>query len=168
MSHTGLECDVEKTFEKFADLATNQMTAAIKKAINVAAATLKDITKSNLLSSGIVMHSNDSKFNDSLEDGVMMRKAKGNYDEDFYSVVHIMGSRATGSGTYRLRFFEKGTKDRYQQKVDGKPLSKPRYVGQIKPRWFFKTANDTIEPQLTDIYIKEIDKAVEKINRTQV
>ena len=167
MSKVGLEVDIEKTFEQFADLTAQQMTFAIKKALNKAAVELRQLTTDNFLSSGIRQHSPDSKYNDSMEEGVMMKKAKGSYDEDFYSIVHIMGSRATGSGTFRLRFYEKGTKDRYQQSANGKPLSKPKYIGSIKPKWFFKSANSQIESSLDRIYMEEIDKAIEKINKRQ-
>lgn len=162
----GLETNIEEMWAKFQNLATNEMSRAIKRALNKAAVALKDLTKSNFASLDLNQHSTNSKYNDSLEDGIKMVKARGNYDEDFYSTVHIMGNMASGSGTFRLRFFEKGTQDRFQQSIHGKPLQKPRYVGQIKPNWFFKNANQQIESQLDNIYLKEIDKSIEKVNST--
>jgi HK97 gp10 family phage protein len=161
-----LETNIEEMWEKFQNLTTSEMTKAIKRALNKAAVILKDLTKNNFLASGINSHSPESKYNDSLEDGVRMIKARGNYDEDFYSTVHIMGTRASDSGTFRLRFFEKGTQDRFQQSIHGKPLQKPRYIGRIKPYWFFKNANQQIESQIDNIYLAEIDKATEKVNST--
>lgn len=163
---TGLETNIEEVWAKFQELTTNEMTKAIKRALNKGAVELKELTKSNFLSSGIAQHSPESKYNDSLEDGIRMRKAQGNYDEDFYSIVHILGTRASDSGTFRLRFFEKGTQDRFQQSIHGKPLQKQRYIGKIKPKWFFKSANQQIESQLDQIYLNEIDKAIEKVNNT--
>lgn len=160
------ETNIEEVWAKYQELTTNEMTKAIKRALNKAAVELKELTKNNFLASGINSHSPESKYNDSLEDGVRMIKARGNYDEDFYSTVHILGTRASDSGTFRLRFFEKCTRDRFQTSIHGKPLQKPRYIGQIKPKWFFKTANSQIESQLDQIYLTEIDKAIEKVNRT--
>lgn len=163
----GLETNIEQVWADFQDLTSSQMTRAIKKAVSRGAAELKKETLTQLYSSGIDLAKKTDKYNDSLEDGVIMRKAKGNYDEDIYSIVHIMGTRSTGSGTFRLRFFEKGTKDRYQQSSNGMNLKKPRFLGHIKPYWFFKNANSTIESRLDQIYIEEIGKAIDKINNSQ-
>lgn len=165
--NNGFETNIEQVWAQFQELTSKQMTGAIKKAVSRGAAELKGETISQLHSSGIDIDRPNTKYQDKLDDGVMMRKAKGNYDEDIYSIVHIMGSRATGSGTFRLRFFEKGTKDRYQQTSNGKPLQKSRFLGSIKPHWFFKNANSTIESRLDQIYLEEIEKAIDKINRSQ-
>lgn len=47
------------------------------------------------------------KYNDSMADAVRVGKLKGgwNYQE---VKVHVLGTRASGSGTYRLRFYEGG------------------------------------------------------------
>lgn len=165
--NSGLETNVVEVWANFQELTSRQMTSAIKKAVSRGAAELKKETISQLGSTGIDTSAPNTKYNDKLSDGVMMRKAQGNYDEDIYSIVHIMGTRATGSGTFRLRFFEKGTKDRYQKTMNGNPLKKPRFLGHIKPYWFFKNANSTIESRLDQIYIEEIDKAIDKINNSQ-
>lgn len=162
----GFETNIIEVFDKFRDLTAREMTKAVKRAINKAASTLKANTLSELHATGINIGTNQ-KYSDTLDEGVRMRKAGGNYDEEIYSVVHIMGSRASGSGTFRLRFFEGGTKDRYQTKINGVELKKPRYIGNIKPYRFFQSANSTIESQLDAIYMEEIDKAVQKINNSK-
>ena len=160
----GLEVNILDTFNKFAELTAQEMTRATKKAVNRAAAELKSTTLSELQSTGI-SNAPNPKYTDTLYKGIRMRKAgKVMYDEDVYSVVHVLGSRDSGSGTFRLRFFENGTQDRYQQSIHGTPLKKPRYVGKIKPEKFFARANSSIEGQLSTIYMEEIDKAIEKIN----
>lgn len=161
---SGFETNIVEVWEEFKDLTKNDMTKAIKRALNKAAAKLQEQTKANLRTMIKSDTGGHGKFNDRLSDGVMRRNAGGNYDEDLYAVVHVMGSQATGSGTYRLRMLEKGTKERYAQRYKGEPLMKPRYTGAIKPMWFFKSANATIESQLESIYIDEIDNAIEKIN----
>ena len=162
----GMETNIVEVFEKFKELTSKEMTKAVKRAVNKAANTLKANTLSELHSIGLNISSNN-KYSDRLDDGVRMRKASGNYDEDIYSMVHIMGSQATGSGTFRLRFFEAGTNDRYQTEIHGTPLKKPRYIGRIKPYRFFQAANSTLESQLDSIYMDEIDKTIQKINNQQ-
>lgn len=41
------------------------------------------------------------------------------------------------SPAYHAHLMEFGTDTRYQTKVNGKPLSKPRHVGHVEPRPFF-------------------------------
>lgn len=59
------------------------------------------------------------------------------------ATVHIYGNR-NNDGTWRLRFFEGGTKDRYQRKDKTKSKrqkgNKGRYTGRIEPTWFFNDA----------------------------
>lgn len=163
----GLETDIEKVWEEFSELTSSEMSKAVKRALNKAAATLQQTTKTNLSSLVKSDTGGHGKYNDRLRDGVRRSGAKGFYDEELTAVVHIMGTQATGSGTYRLRFLEKGTNERYAKTYKGQPLKKPRYLGQIKPRWFFRDANQTIEPQLEKIYMEEIDKTIQKINNAK-
>lgn len=160
----GLETDMAKVWEEFSELTSKEMTTAVKRALNKAAAQLQSQTKSNLNSLIKSDTGHNGKYSDRLSDGVRRGKANGSYDEEMSVIVHIMGSRASDSGTFRLRMLEKGTKERYAQKYNGKALKKPRYLGYLKPMWFFKTANQTIETQLDRIYIEEIDKAIQKLN----
>lgn len=163
----GLETDIAKVWEEFSQMTAREMTRAIKKALNKAAVQLQSSTKEHLASSIKSDTGHNGKFNDKLTDGVRRGKAGGNYDEELSVVVHIMGTNASGSGAYRLRMLEKGTKPRYVMTRNGEKLEKPRYTGSLKPMWFFKSANQEIEPQLEQIYIEEISKAIEKLNNTK-
>lgn len=163
----GLEANLVKTFEEFSQLTAKEMSKAVKRALNKAAAQLQQQTKSNLSSLIKSDTGGNGKYNDKLKDAVIRRGSKGFYDEELTAVVHIMGTQTTGSGTFRARFLEKGTKPRYAMEYKGQPLQKPRYLGQIKPLWFFKSANQMVEPQLEQIYIAEIDKTIQKINATK-
>lgn len=156
--------DIERIWDEFQQLTKVEMSKAVKRALNKAANILKNQTKANL-ESMIKNHGTTMpKYNDYLKEGVIMHSAKGAYDSDLTSVVHIMGKQSSGTSTFILRMLEGGTKERYAVKYRGKPLQKPRYLGQIKPMYFFKSANQSIEPQLEHIYLEEIDKTIEKIN----
>lgn len=164
-AHSGLETNVLDVFEKFKDLTSAGMNRAIKSALNKAAAQLQRDTKVNLAAS--IKHDTGQGYNDKLSDAVRRRAARGSYDEELTSIVHIMGSRATGSGTFRAIFLENGTKERYAKTYKGNKLKKPRYLGAIRPRRFFRTANQSLESQIEHIYVEELSNAIEKINRTK-
>jgi len=162
------KCDIEDKWPEFYDYTVEELTYAIRRAVNTAAYMLKTLTQSNFNSTGI-RNDRNPKYIDTLSDAIRMRKSRvTNMGEDIFSEVSILGSRETGSGTFRLRFFEKGTNDRYQNSINGHPLKKPRYVGRIKPSWFFKNANVAIESQIDSIYNDQITKAIEKINSTNI
>lgn len=165
--NNGFVTDIEKVWQEFSELTSKEMSKAVKRALNKAAAQLQQTTKANLSTSIKSDTGHKGKFNDRLRDAVRRNGAKGYYDEELSAVVHIMGTQASGSGTYRARFLERGTNERYAKTYKGQPLRKPRYLGQIRPRWFFRSANQTIEPMLERIYMEEIDKTIQKINATK-
>jgi len=162
----GFVTNLEKEWESFQELTGQEMTRAVKRALNKAAALLQQMTKANLASAIKSDTGGHGKFSDTLQDAVRRIGAKGYYDEELSAIVHIMGTQASSSGTYRARFIEKGTQARQANTYKGAPLRKPRNLGQIRPRLFFKDANNSIEPQLQSIYLAEIDAAIQKINAT--
>lgn len=168
MSRTGLETNIEEVFNAFCDLTQKEMKGVVKKAIGKAEKELKTQTVTNLISSINERGRSRFMYDDSIEDAVRASKVKGDYGEELEGKVHIMGTRDKGSGTYRARFLEKGTKIRAAKTWKGKPLQKQRNLGSIKPKWFFRSANVTVLPQIERIYMAEIDKAIQKINNTKI
>lgn len=176
MSKGGWETNIEETFNAFCELTGKEMTSAVKKALRAGASTLKKQTKQNLTSS-LSKRNNPHwykgkqiEYNDELEDAVRIGRINNGYGdgEDLSVKVHIMGTRKEGSGTYRARFIEKGTRDRYAKTYKGRPLKKPRYLGKITGKWFFRSANEQVEPELERIYMTAIDNACRKINNTKL
>lgn len=179
MSKTGLECNIEETFAKFADLTASEMNKAVKKALRAGAKELQQQTKANMtavMQNRNNQHWYDGKiviYGDKMEDAVMLSKIDGSFDEELSQRVHIMGSRKSNSGTFRARFLEKGTKDRYAKHGRNKQhavieYKKPKYLGKITGKWFFKNAQQTVFPNLQSIYMKEIDKTVDKLNKAKI
>lgn len=162
--NSGLECNIEETFEKYTNLVSNEMTKCVKRALIMGAKEVQNQTKSNITASLYKRNNHPGKYNDKIEDAAMIGKIDGDFREDLSIKVHIMGNREPGSGTYRARFLEKGTKDRYHTKG----LKKPRYIGKIEPIWFFKKAQMQVFPKLPQIYLTEIDKTINKINNSKV
>ena len=156
--NSGFECDIEKVFEQFCDLAHEEMTKAVKSALREGGKELIAQTKTNLTNE-LKHRTKNGKYKDKMEDAV---RSGGMYEDragEFVQVVHIKGNREKGSGTFRAKFFEKGTRVRYNKKTHAS-------YGRITPRWFFKNAQRIVFPKLNSIYMKAIDKAINKINNS--
>ena len=111
-------------------------------------------------------------YEDKIEDAVRVSKIEGDYGEELTQKVHIMGTRKSGSGTFRARFFEGGTKNRFARSAVNRngiriQLKKGKNLGSIAPRWFFRSAQSSVFPTLPSIYASEIQKAVNKINSSR-
>ena len=170
------ECNVEEVFNSFSQLASADMKKSIKGAISKAAKVLQEQTKTNL-NSVIKTRGNNHwrngeliEYSDIIDDGVRRTKVYENSDEDYEAKVHILGTRASESGTYRLRFLETGTKERYakhyRHKGDLMTLKKPRNLGMIRGRRFFEAAKREVLPQIQQIYLEEINKSIQRINNS--
>ena len=160
MNNAGFECDIEKVFEQFCELTSREMTKTVKSALKVGGKELVKQTKSNLTRE-LKHRSINSKYKDKMEDAVRLGKLEEEKGEELSQKVHIMGDRSKGSGTFRARFFEKGTKERRNRRTQSS-------YGRITPRWYFKNAQNQVFPKLQTIYMAEITKTVNKINNTKI
>lgn len=83
-----------------------------------------------------------TKYSDTLVDAIRVGAIDGGT-----ITIHTMGNGAKDSGTYRTRFFEGGTKPRYQKTRNGVKLKKKKSIGKISPLGFFGTAVQTSQGQ---------------------
>ena len=112
-----------------------ELPRAEKRALYRAAYFLRDKIRQSLVSSVPKAETHSPKYSDTLVDAVGFTKVDG------ASVnINAMGSRKKGSGTYRTRFFENDTKDRYQKTYRGIKLKKKRFLGHITGTKFFSNA----------------------------
>lgn len=88
---------------------------------------LKNAVKQSFISTGIRDNGNP-KYNDRLIDAIRQSAVTG---ANTKVTVSILGSNEHGSGQFRLRFFEGGTKERVQKTYKGKPLKKKRKLAQL-------------------------------------
>lgn len=159
-----LEFDLADTFEKFKKLSTQEMMNAIKRGMRKTAKQIQTGTVENA-KQGIKTYNNhpNGKYeSESILDAVRIGKLQDKYDEDMYLKVHVMGTGRPASKTFRFRFLEKGTKERYAKTYKGRELTKPRYLGKIQPRRYFARSVNTVD--IEGIYLKEIQKSIEKLN----
>ena len=175
----GLECNIEEVFGKFMDLTAKEMNKAVRSALRAGAKELQKQTKANA-KAGIKTTNNTAYYDgkivtyiDDVVDAVMISKVDGTYGEELSQRVHVMGTKKSGSQTYKFRFLEKGTKERYARHYRDsrgqlQNLKKPRYLGRIGGNWYFKNAQSSILPNLQNIYMKKIDETINKLNSTKL
>lgn len=162
----GLETNVMKTWTDFKNLTGYEMDRAIKRGLTRAAQAIKKKTIENARA-GIKTYNNNPNDEytqaDSILDAVRVGKVQDWYDEDsVYVKVHVMGPAHGKSQGYRFRFLEKGTKDRLVRTRKGKDLATPARRGAIRPRWFFRDANNQVNVE--QIFVDSINQAIDKIN----
>jgi hypothetical protein len=145
---------VEDTFSVKADEILRVMPNAVNSGLRAAARLLYTATRKILRSKFPNSTKRNPLYNDTLYDGVKMKKPHNGE-----IAVHVMGTKKKGSGTFRLRFFEGGTADRYQTKIKGKTLKKKRYIGKIEALRFFEAANGQISQSVVN---SKMDEQIEK------
>jgi len=131
----GITLKIKGTFKGNFDEVANEMPNIEKRALYHAAYFLREKIRESLVSSLPKATQRNPKYTDTLVDAVGFSKVDGASIN-----INAMGNRKTGSGTYRTRFFEAGTKDRYQKRRNGVRLKKKKFIGKIKPTGFFANA----------------------------
>ena len=124
-----------------------------KSVVNKGLSLIKKQTKTNLRASFPAAFRRSPLYIDTMSEGV-----RSSLDVHAYGVlgkVHVMGKKSAGSGTFRLRFFEGGTKDRYRKNG--------AFSGHIDPMHFFSDAVSQTEGQVDTEMEKEFDKQIYKI-----
>ena len=126
---------VADTLSRSIDDVLKVMSRAESSALRAGANVIKKQARANARATGVAMLARSPKYNDRLIDAIRSSRVK-----DGAVVVHTMGTSKAGSGTFRTRFFEGGTKERYQRTVNGVPLASPRRLGKIAATPFFEPA----------------------------
>ena len=80
-------------------------------------------------------------------------------DGDMCAIVSIGSNFKSGSGSFRIVMFEDGTQDRYTKKG--------YWRGKIRASNFFKKANAALESVQDSNMVEQINKTIDKINRTK-
>lgn len=141
-----------KELKKVSDKATRSASAFLVRNIK---RTLKSSVGSKVYSS-VGRYNKKSGKNLKLFQGIKY----GSFKKDFgIRKVHILGE-------YRLKWFEKGTKERYQKTVNGKTLKKARRLGKMTGKRFFdstiKRDANNAKGILRDTFQSEIYKIFNK------
>lgn len=155
-----MEADIKivtDTLNRSIEDVLKTMSRAENSALRKGASVIKKNVKSALRSTGLKVNNSNPRYNDRLIDAVRSSKP-----QDGAIKIHIMGTNSTGSGTYRLRFFE-SSKVRYQKTYNGKPLKKLRKLGDLsKFNGFFERGVNTSQSELTSSMDAQLTKYIEK------
>lgn len=156
MSDTGFritDYSLHDSLENVLKTMSRAENSALRKGANV----MKKSVKKAVKATGLNVTSKNSKYTDRLIDAIRNTKPK-----DGYIKVHILGTKKTGSGTYRLRFFE-SPKVRYQTKVNGKNLKKKRKLGSLSDfNGFFSLGINSSQSETIQAMDLALEKYIEK------
>ena len=153
-----VQIDKSQVTKLFDALSADKRTTILTKALKKGAKVLQDNTKQQLRTKLGAGATSGQKYGKSLESGIKL-KSDG-YGE---ISVHIMGD-------FRLKFFEKGTKQRRTKghKITGyagrrlKRSGKGGNRGSIKGLYFFKSARQN-EGQINEVISKSITETLKRV-----
>ena len=102
--------DLEDTLNKF-NVTKQEVAGAVRHGVSDSANMIKEQAKSSLQNTGLNV-TFSKHYSSPLIEGVKAYM----YRDMPVGVVHIMGDSHNNDGTWRLRFFESGTKERFTRK----------------------------------------------------
>lgn len=151
---------LEAFFKGLFDKTNNRIMSAARHGVSEAINAIKERTKQNVSSSwfngttsaGRTMRGRT--YSVPLVEGVNAYMWKGQAT----GFVDIMGSRGYDDGTWRLRFFNGGTRNRRSKNG--------RSYGSIRPSWFFANAISSAESDATSMIQSSIQSAIDEINKS--
>ena len=160
-----IEVDNHAVLAMFAELDEKRRKQVYRSTLTASAAILVKQTKSNLRSVVSRTRTKNRWNGKTLESGVKKKISRDAKE----AKVHIMGD-------FRLKFFEKGTKDRHTK---GRKIKGSYYVGgrkyksrtgkggnrgRIAANYFFRAAKQATERQIFDEMDNTISRFIQKIN----
>ena len=156
---TTIDTNAKEVYDAFVDLELKEMKKAIKAGLTKNRTFLRNTArkffKSDYPNAGVI-----KKYKDSMLQGVRYyKKIYEAKDGDMCAIVSIGSNFKSGSGSFRIVMFEDGTNDRYTKKG--------YYRGKIRASNFFKKANAALDSVQGDNMVAEINKTIDKINRTK-
>ena len=145
-----IEVDADSVLKMFAALNSKNQKKAHRQALSKALSILIRQAKSNL--KGNVNDAPTERPNWKRKTRrSIMKGIKSSIDRDATEgKAHIMGD-------FRLKWFEKGTAERWGKK------NPKKYSGQIKPLWFFKSAREQKESEVSAQMEKILSQSIQKI-----
>lgn len=127
-----------------------------KRVLYRAAYFMRDKIRQSLTTAVPAATQRNPKYSDTLVDAVQFTPVDG-----ASLVVNAMGNRKPKSGTFRTRFFEEGTKDRYQKTYMGVKRKHKKFIGHIGATHFFKSAVDANRNAVTQIMQEVLEEYVD-------
>ena len=146
-------------FKDLFDKTDERIMAAARHGVSDAINSIKDRTKRNISSSwfnGVTSAGRTLRgrtYTRPLIEGVQAYM----WQKTATGFVHIMGTPRYDDGTWRLRMFEGGTRQRRSKKGNN--------YGSLKPAMFFANAITSAEPNAVSMIQSSIQSAIDDINK---
>lgn len=131
----GISFKISGTFKGSFKKMAKEMPRVEARALYRAAYYLRSAIRTSLVTKIPKATVSNPRYNDTLVDAVGFTRVDG-----ASLTVNALGAGRPGSGAYRTRFFENGTKERFHKTRNGKPLKKKKSVGKITGVHFFSDA----------------------------
>ena len=151
----GISYKVEGTLVGKFEETAREMPGIEKLALYKAGFFLRDKIRQQLLTNVPKANVKNPKYNDTLLDAIAFTHPDG-----ASITVNALGNRKSGSGTFRTRFFEAGTHNRFHKQQNGIKLKKKRAIGKITGNHFFSTAVNANESAVISIMEQVISKYI--------
>ena len=143
---------------KSMDRVAKEASKAEKVALKAGAKVVKESIIQAVTAKGFKVNSKSS-YNDRLVDAIRI----GHINKQGKIIVHAWGTRKSGSGTFRLRFFE-SSKNRYQKTFKGKRLQNKRYVGNLsKYNGWFKSGFNASQGKVMPAMENALEKYIKRV-----
>ena len=156
----GITLKIEGSILKTLEEMQREMPRVEKRALYHAAYGLRDKLRQSLSSALPKSTEHNPKYSDTLVDAIQFSRVDGASLN-----VNAMGNRKKTSGTYRTRFFEEDTRDRYQKTYKGIRLKKKRYLGHITGTHFFRNTVESNREYVIGLMREVISEYVKEFNK---
>lgn len=160
MANTEFTTNMDEVYEKFIKLNVREMGRALKTGVRKGLLLIRNKARQRfraLFPSGTKQN---PLYRDKLIDGIRATKVQDDKKDGVKGFVLITSNRRPGSGSYRLVFLEGGTVQRYTRKGYNR--------GSIAASYFFTTTVDSNQGRYGETVLRELDKAVDKINQANL
>ena len=151
--------ELDAFFKGLFDKTNKRIMSAVRHGVSEAINSIKERTKQNVSSSwfnGMTSAGRTLRgrtYTRPLIEGVQAYM----WQKTATGFVHIMGTPRYDDGTWRLRMFEGGTKQRRSKKGNN--------YGSLKPALFFANAITSAEPNAVSMIQSSIQYAIDEINK---
>lgn len=165
-----IECNFEETYKRFMELSMKNMGKCLRTGLRKALTEVRRDAVTNLKKAVKHPSKKNPKYTDTLVKGVRMTRIYQNYKGEICGKVTIASTEKPGSGSFRLQILESGSYkkgERFQtmNKTTMTKFKKPRSLGVLPPRYFFKKTQDTMDSYFQKTMNNAIAEAVDKTNK---
>lgn len=165
---TTVNFDATRFYDFVSHMDRRAITKAEKEALRKSVGVVRTATMRNLR--GRWKGANSTRHSKKPSSGVVANVQKST-NGDWYGQVHIMGKGGGDDRGFLLRFFEKGTVERFARvrsrayrgrSIDELRSERKGYRGRIRPVWFFRDAVKATKSEVFEGIDERMQTAVAK------